>query len=95
MLRSCGLTPGTLCTVARAPGLQYLFDELIEHGTRGGRLADDLCDCGAPSTQYEEAINLGYLQLSDPPCLDGVASSVLPARLLLQLSPLTSTLEAF
>jgi AraC-like DNA-binding protein len=44
LLRSCGLSPGTFCGISRATRVQHLFDELIEHGARGGRLAAELCN---------------------------------------------------
>ena len=44
LLRDCGLPPGSIVAVAGSSMMQHLFDSLIEHGARGGRMAGDLCD---------------------------------------------------
>lgn len=44
LLRDCGLEPGAICAVTGPSKVQHLLDDLIEHGSRGGRLAGDLCD---------------------------------------------------
>jgi len=44
VLRDCGLTPGSIVAVAGSSMMQHLFDNLIEHGAHGGRMAGELCD---------------------------------------------------
>ena len=42
-LRECRLGPGALCHVANPVGIQRVFDDLIQDGSRGGAMATELC----------------------------------------------------